>query len=122
METPPGVNMTIKTNVYRSYHDLGDSPKHRTWALVLRLSGSGVLCWRWGRGDDSCLCIASGKEVDDTIDVRGVADVALFHIDVNQILKTIHLQGEGWAIGQMVDKGVHLGQVYGVYEQFFHSR
>jgi hypothetical protein len=54
------------------------------------------------------LGVASRKEVENTIDIRGVADVAQFHVEIEKTVEVIHFNRECWSIGEMVNEGVDL--------------
>jgi len=66
--------------------------------------------------------VASGKEMEDTVDVGGVADVSEFHVEIDKTVKIVHLDGKNRAIRQVVDQGVDLAEVDLIGKNFFHVR
>jgi hypothetical protein len=71
-------------------------------------------CWNLG--------VASRKEVEHAINIRGVADVAQFHVEIEKTVEVIHFNGKCWSIGEMVNEGVDLTEVHGVGKISFHVR
>ena len=65
--------------------------------------------------------ISPGKEVEDAVDIRGVADIAQFHVKVEKTAHAIHVHRKGRAVGEMVDQGVDLAQINGIGKNTFHN-
>lgn len=63
--------------------------------------GMGLLKQTLSRGSG----ISPRKEMDDTVNVRGVADVSLFKFEVNVFFDTLDLYGEGWTTRKVVYDG-----------------
>jgi hypothetical protein len=68
------------------------------------------------------LGVASREEVEHAIDIRGVADVAQFHVEIEKTVEVIHFNGKCWSIGEMVNEGVDLAEVHVVGKISFHVR
>jgi hypothetical protein len=66
--------------------------------------------------------VASRKEVEDTINIRCVANVSQLHVKIDESVEVIHFHGKSWSIRKMVDKGVDFAQVDGIGKNFFHVR
>ena len=64
--------------------------------------------------------IPSGKKVDDTIYIRGVANITEFHVQIKKIFCSVHCHRQGRSIGQMVNQGFNLAVVNRSWEYFFH--
>jgi hypothetical protein len=66
--------------------------------------------------------IPFGKEMEDSIDIRGVADVTHFHVEVDESFQVVHLDQKSGSIWKMIDQGVDFAQIKGIGKNFFHVR
>jgi len=66
--------------------------------------------------------VSAGKEVEHSIDIRGVTDIANFHIKVEKTSKSIHLYGKGRAIREMINQGVDFTEINRACKNSFHGR
>jgi hypothetical protein len=64
--------------------------------------------------------IAFGKEMEDTIDIGGVADIAHFYVEIDEPVQFVHFHRKGRSIWQMVNQSVDLAQVNGIGKNSFH--
>jgi hypothetical protein len=72
------------------------------------------------RGLEAVSGVPAGKEVKNAIDFGGVADVADFHVKIDESVQFVHLQGESRSIGKMINKSVNLAEVDGIGKKSFH--
>jgi hypothetical protein len=63
---------------------------------------------RWGRGNGEESGIPFGKEMEDSIDIRGIADVTHFHVEIDEPFQVVHLDRKSGSIWQVIDQGVDL--------------
>jgi len=50
--------------------------------------------------------VATGEKVDHAVDIRGIADIAKFHFEVEEIRHAIHFHGKSRTIRKVIDQGV----------------
>ncbi len=62
--------------------------------------------------------IPLGKEVDNTIDLRCVADVAHAELEFQKFLYALWRQGERRAFWKMVYQSMNPGEIYGLGKKF----
>jgi hypothetical protein len=46
--------------------------------------------------------------MENPINIRGIADVSHFHVEIDESFQVVHLDQKSWAIRQVIDKGVDL--------------
>ena len=46
--------------------------------------------------------------MEDSVDIRGVADVTHFHVEVDEPFQVVHLDQKSGSIWQVIDQGVDL--------------
>jgi hypothetical protein len=73
-----------------------------------------------GRGGRSRSGVSFGEEMDNTVNIRSVADVAKFHFKIEQLGDIIHFHRKRRTVRQMVDQGLHFAEVYWPGEYFSH--
>jgi len=61
-----------------------------------------------GKGNEEGSGISFGKEVEDPVDIRGIANVTHLHIEIDESFQVSHLNRKSRAIGEVVDQGVDL--------------
>ena len=59
--------------------------------------------------------------MDDTVDIRSLADIANLSFKVKETALAIHFHGKGGTIREMVDEGVDLAEINGICKNSFHS-
>ena len=59
--------------------------------------------------------------MNNTVNFRCVADMTDFHVNINEILKPFHFNGQGRPVREVVDQGFNLAEVDGFAENFFHN-
>lgn len=65
--------------------------------------------------------IPPGKKMEHTVDIRGIADIAQLRFKVEKTTHAIHFHRKGRAIGEVIDQGVDLAEVNGIYKNSFHG-
>ncbi|MDD3618603.1 MAG: hypothetical protein RBR09_00325 [Desulfobulbaceae bacterium] len=60
--------------------------------------------------------------MNDAVDLRGIADMADFHININEIFEAFHLNGQGWPVGEMIDEGRNFAEIDGFAKKLFHKQ
>ncbi len=75
---------------------------------------------RMGYMGGRALRVALGEKMDNSIYFRGITDLADFHFQVEQLLKVVHVDGQGRAIGKVIYQGVYFAEIYCRGEYFFH--
>jgi hypothetical protein len=102
----PGMDMTIGCYINQGRH--------------VAEAGKGYNQDRGKKGEGWNSSIPFREEMEDAIDIGGVADVAHFHIEIDKGAYFIHLHRKGRAIRQMIDQGIDFAQVNGIGKDFFH--
>ena len=85
------MDMTIGRYINEMGHDKRED-QEKKWEKEMR-RGSGI---------------SSGKEVEDPIDFRSIADVTHLHVEIDEPIQVSHLNRKSGAIGEVVDQGVDL--------------
>jgi len=86
-----GMDMTIGRYINERGHTRGEDLEKK-WEKAMR-RGSGI---------------SFGKEVEDPIDIRSIADVTHLHVEIDKPFQISHLNRKSGAIGEVVDQGVDL--------------
>jgi hypothetical protein len=103
--TEAGVDVAINRYIYQRGHAAG--------ATEGRSEGKRV---REGSG------IPLGEEMEDTIDLGGIADITHLHVKVDEPVQFVHFHRKSRSIREMVDQSVDFAQVNRIGKDFFHVR
>ena len=44
--------------------------------------------------------------------IGSVTDFPYFHFQIEQLFKVVHVDGQGWTIGQVVNQCVNIAEIY----------
>ena len=66
------------------------------------------------------LGVPFGKEMENAIDIRSIADVTHLHVEIDESLQIVHLYRKSGPIRQMIDQGVDFAQIKGIGKNFLH--
>jgi hypothetical protein len=65
--------------------------------------------------------IALGEKVNHSVNIRGVADIAEFHLKIEHLNNIVHFHGKGRAVRKMIDQGFNFAEIYWSGKYFFHQ-